>query len=337
MAGDLEHRGVDAGGGDIGRDLSLGGTVGELLRDEEDTRAVVGDEQVEGYVPSLQALAARAHQLGEALEAVAKLEAQAAHWVVYHLAHRAAVAVALLVHVAGQATGGRALDGERLHEIVGLEVQVVDGGVRAQRVVSHAEVRVARLGCHVQGGQQELGGDALGEAVGDARAQEHVAVLDGADVDENHGGVCGNRARNVELRRAQRALTLLEAEQNLLLVCLGEVELAAVEVLAHGVHGELGGALLGGAPLVELRHKAKGAGHHFGLARGDVIAEEPRRELVLPRREQDAVERGNVLDVSAGGPGRVVAVPVGGPAVAGVGIDVRDTKVVEVAKGAHTL
>mmetsp|Transcript_35757 Transcript_35757/g.88005 ORF Transcript_35757/g.88005 Transcript_35757/m.88005 type:complete len:306 (+) Transcript_35757:1693-2610(+) len=249
--------------------------------------------------------------------------------------------VAFLVDAGWQTPGARALDGERFHQVIRLEVQVVDGGVRSEGVVADAEVGVAGLRGHVQRGEQRGRDDALGQPLGDARAQQHVAVLDGADVDEHHGGRVGRqRGRRVVLAAVQAHAPRLEAEQDLLLVRLGEVELAAVELLAHLVHGELGGALLGGAAFVELCHEPVLARDNLGLTRRDVVAEEPGGEAVLPAREEQAVEGGDVLDV----PAVAVTAGVGGALVVGAGVvavavvvDVGDNGGVEGAEGPHAL
>ena len=98
------------------------------------------------------------------------------------------------------------------------------------------------------------------------------------------------------------------------------------------VHGELRRALLRRAAFVELRHEAVPARDHLGLTRGDVIAKQTRREPVFPRRQEDPVERGYVLDVPAAAEGVAVGVVTAGFFV-GVPVDVGDAKVVEGPEG----
>ena len=151
MAGDFKHRGVDAGGGDVLGNLPFRRSVRKHLRDEKHPRAVVGDEQVERDVPFLQPLARVAEKIGECLErGIFPFKAKASHRVSRRLVHHDPVPVPLLVHARRQPRGLRALDGKRFHEVIRLEVQVVDGGVRTERVVSNPEVRVPALRRHVQ-------------------------------------------------------------------------------------------------------------------------------------------------------------------------------------------
>ena len=95
--------------------------------------------------------------------------------------------------------------------------------------------------------------------------QQHVAVLDGADVDEHQIGV-GGHCGVLDVARV-RLTGGLELKQHLLLGDLGEVELAVVKRLHHLVRAELRGALLCRPPLVELRNELEATGHHLYVAR----------------------------------------------------------------------
>eukprot|EP00982_Pelagococcus_subviridis_P012976 31205-Pelagococcus_subviridis.AAC.21 len=163
---------------------------------------------------------------------------------------------------------------------------------------------------HEQRRQQRVFGYPLREAIGDARREQHVAVLDRRDVDEHHRGRVGlssysigvsvldRRARDVlrpRLPDAPRGKT----KQNLSLVRLGEVELPGVELLTHLVHLELRRSLLRRAAFVVLRHEPDPPGDDLRVARGHVVPEQTRRESIFPRREEDPVERRDVLHVPA--------------------------------------
>jgi len=73
----------------------------------------------------------------------------------------------------------------RRHFATHLEVEVVDGCVSPKRVIAHAKIGVVSLTRKVQGLHEGGGSHGLGEGVQCVRHQQHVAVLNGAHVDEH--------------------------------------------------------------------------------------------------------------------------------------------------------
>jgi len=86
-----------------------------------------------------------------------------------------------------------AVDAEAAH----LEVQVVDGAISTQGVVAQPEVRVAAVLTELQSQAHGLLIHKLCQVIHDARHQQNMAVLDGADIDEHQvGTVIGWRSWN---------------------------------------------------------------------------------------------------------------------------------------------
>jgi len=123
-----------------------------------------------------------------------------------------------------------AADAEAAH----LEVQVVDGAISPQRVVAQPEVRVAAVLTELQSQAHGLLIHQLCQVVHDARHQQNMAVLDGADINEYQvGTVIGWRSRD----EFQLVAVIWQAsfilEQNLLLQRFLEVELLRIPRLAN--------------------------------------------------------------------------------------------------------
>lgn len=178
-------------------------------------------------------------------------------------------AVVAAPHLAGQISdghGGRALRRVRLLQEVTLEVEVVDRAKRAQRVVPEAEERapdcVAALKCEEHRGLV----DDLRDAVVDARHQQHVAVLDGRDVDQDKVWRRATRrcAAVVRVRHGRGA----ELEEDLLHCGLAKIELARVEGLADSVHAKFRWSLLRRTAFVQLRNEAVDAVRALRTTRG---------------------------------------------------------------------
>ena len=62
--------------------------------------------------------------------------------------------------------------------------------------------------------------------------QQHVAVLDGADIDQDEAGAAA-RWRGWNERQAAAGQSSLKLKQDLLLQCFGEVELGRIPGLTH--------------------------------------------------------------------------------------------------------
>uniref|UniRef100_A0A669PYI0 EF-hand domain-containing protein n=3 Tax=Phasianinae TaxID=9072 RepID=A0A669PYI0_PHACC len=180
--------------------------------------------------------------------------------------------------------GRRRLHQQRVGQVEAVQMQVVDGGGGPQAVEAHAE---AGLGAEQHGLQpyaQQLGGEDLRQAQRRLRQQQHVAALQGADVDRHQHVV---RCCRVALSRRSPA----QAQQHLPRADLREVELLRVERLRQAAHC-LRPPALGAALRVELGQQAHGAGQHAGGQLRQVVPEQPPRHALLPGSQQRPVEAG---------------------------------------------
>lgn len=63
-----------------------------------------------------------------------------------------------------------------------LKVEVIDGGEGAQAVVTEPEVRASCFRRHLDGEEEAFAVNPLWQAFQDARNQEHMPILDGANL-----------------------------------------------------------------------------------------------------------------------------------------------------------
>lgn len=61
-------------------------------------------------------------------------------------------------------------------------MEVVDGGERAQAVVSNAEVGIPGFLSHVESEQEALAVNPLRQALEDSRDQQHMSIFNGANL-----------------------------------------------------------------------------------------------------------------------------------------------------------
>mmetsp|Transcript_13223 Transcript_13223/g.27947 ORF Transcript_13223/g.27947 Transcript_13223/m.27947 type:complete len:544 (+) Transcript_13223:2096-3727(+) len=283
VTADLEARRVDLSVQNVLGNHFLLLVLVELVREEEDARPTVHNEQVVGNVLPLQHVAGHRNFLCQLVGIRSELKDKASHGVLEELAHTELLV--RLVGVPGQVLGLHALHREGHVEEVALKVEMVDGRIRTQRVEPDLEARVVDLDRHVDGREEALGGHLLRNALQHLGHQKHVAVLDGRDVDVNEARVALDDLLLL-IARSEVVRAELELEQDLVLPRLGEVELLGVELLANVVHAEFGLPLLGGTAHVELGDKLKAARHQLGGARAGEVLEESLIGLLVPRLQE---------------------------------------------------
>mmetsp|Transcript_3509 Transcript_3509/g.5960 ORF Transcript_3509/g.5960 Transcript_3509/m.5960 type:complete len:258 (-) Transcript_3509:1171-1944(-) len=227
------------------------------LRDEEDAGTSIHNKQIERHVAVLQLHASVPAQRGQLGRVGSGLENEGAHGVIGEARDDDGG-----LAFPPEAHRRRPLDRKGSHHVVRLEVQMVDGRVGAEAVIPRAEKGVRRLGHHLDRHLKQVGLDLLRQVVQHSRDQQHVPVLDRADVDHHQVGAVVEHLGVAQV--GARVRGRVELEQRLLLRCLGEVELGGVEGLLHEVHAELGGALFQRTSLVQLRHEADSPGDHLG-------------------------------------------------------------------------
>mmetsp|Transcript_5291 Transcript_5291/g.15128 ORF Transcript_5291/g.15128 Transcript_5291/m.15128 type:complete len:450 (+) Transcript_5291:182-1531(+) len=303
MPGNLKDSRINLGLEDVLGQLLPGLALRKGVGQDEDSGALVHDEHVVGNVLGGETLAESPNEDGGILQVATRLKNEAVDGIVDELLDANGGPALLLLR---DQRRPRALQGHRRGEVVGLEVEVVDGGIGAERVVADPEVRVVGFVGQLEGQQQGVRRDQLGELVQDPRHEEDVAVLDGGDIDYHQVG--GSRDHKGLLKLDVRVFVqlFLKREQNLTLPRLAKVELGLVEALDHLVHLKLGWPLLRGASLVQLGDKAHAPSHGVRGARGDVVPEEPLLHLGLPLGQNQRVEERLVEEID--GIGRRVVV-----------------------------
>lgn len=113
---------------------------------------------------------------------------------------------------------------------------MVDGAVGAERVEGKAEEGISSLARELQRQMQRGRIHQLVQAVQGAWDQQHMAVLDGAHIDEYEVGRAGHRGHGQEGGALGGHVRGLKLEEHLLLQRLGEVEFGGIEWL-HNLQG----------------------------------------------------------------------------------------------------
>ena len=141
---------------------------------------MICDQNVERYIRTLHFDTALTDERGELFERIANLKQR----------HRTGTRTLYTVHSPG-AFQRRfqpycALDRERFHKIVRLEVQMIDGGVRTERVVSHAEVIVGfRDSAAMYSAGSKFPGVICCGSASVTRGHSNTPIFDGRHVDQD--------------------------------------------------------------------------------------------------------------------------------------------------------